>query len=194
VPVIGDGLSLRLFRVDDRLLHGQVALGWGRRIGPCIYLLVDDRLAADPDAADLYGQAAPEGCLVRVLSEAELPSLLSAPRGTHQSGTGLTGAQSIGAHPGGTQPAVLLVSGLGQAARLLRAGIPGPVNLGGIHLHAGAREIFPFLFLTREEETLVAALMREGHRLFAQDLPHAPERPPHEWLDPELLAGGPEGA
>ena len=24
----------RLFRVDDRLLHGQVALGWGRHLGP----------------------------------------------------------------------------------------------------------------------------------------------------------------
>ena len=35
------------------------------------------------------------------------------------------------------------------ATRLLRAGVPGPLNLGGIHSHAGAREVLPYLFLTR---------------------------------------------
>ncbi|MEZ4655237.1 MAG: PTS sugar transporter subunit IIB [Candidatus Eisenbacteria bacterium] len=29
------------FRVDDRLLHGQVTLGWGRHLDPDVYLLAD---------------------------------------------------------------------------------------------------------------------------------------------------------
>lgn len=150
-----DGFPRRaflLFRVDDRLLHGQVALGWGGRLGTLHYLLADDRLAADPDAEMLYAAAAPPGCTVRVVPVAEAPG-----------GAGLD--------PGRT---ILLVRGVAEAAALLRDGVPGPLNLGGLHGHAGARPLLPYLFLTAAEERLLADLAREGHAIHAQDLPGSP--------------------
>lgn len=158
------GTPFRLFRVDDRLLHGQVALGWGRFLGPSQYLLVDDRIAADQDAAELYAMAAPEASEVRVLSEAQM---LAMPEGM--------------IHP---EETILLVRGIPEAARLLRAGIPGPVNLGGIHLHPGALQVLPYLFLTGEEQACLSSLVRDGYVLFAQDLPQNPRFEASEWMGP----------
>lgn len=144
-----------LFRVDDRLLHGQVALGWGGPLGARAYLLADDRLAADPDAEMLYAAAAPSGCTVRVVPVAEA-------------------AQAAGL---GAPHTILLVRGVTEAAALLRGGVPGPLNLGGLHAHAGARAFLPYLYLTTAEEHLLAALAREGYVVFAQDLPRSPRHP-----------------
>jgi PTS system mannose-specific IIB component/fructoselysine and glucoselysine-specific PTS system IIB component len=141
-----------LFRVDDRLLHGQVALGWGGPLGARAYLVADDRLAADPDAGMLYELAAPPGSAVRIATLADAVG-----------GAGLDPTQTI-----------LLVRGVTEAAFLLRAGVPGPLALGGLHAHAGARPLLPYLFLTAEEETLLGDLAREGYAIRAQDLPRSP--------------------
>ena len=141
-----------LFRVDDRLLHGQVALGWGGRLEPTGYLLADDRLTADPEAELLYAAAAPPGCTVRVV-----------PIGTAAAGAGLDPARTV-----------LLVRGVVEAAALLRDGVPGPLNLGGLHAHAGAEPRLPYLYLAVAEERLLADLDREGHDIYAQDLPSHP--------------------
>ena len=154
--------SYSLFRVDDRLLHGQVALAWGRQLNPKHYLLADLALSADPETAELYVLSAPEGCDVAVFSPEQLldpATHLPPPRET-----------------------ILLVRDLAAAALLLRGGVPGPVNLGGIHVRQGARQIFPFLFLTPDEENLLAALLHEGHAIFAQDLPQNPKREAAQWL------------
>jgi len=151
-----------LFRADDRLLHGQVALAWGRQLRPRSYLLIDDALAADPASSEIYQLSAPGDCAVAVLSLAEM--LGSAPLRFPARET------------------VLLVRDLAGAARLLRGGIPGPLNLGGIHVHPGARQILGFLFLTPEEEALLAELVCEGHEVYAQDLPQNPRQEAGHWL------------
>jgi mannose/fructose/N-acetylgalactosamine-specific phosphotransferase system component IIB len=153
-----DGFPRRaflLFRVDDRLLHGQVALGWGGPLGTRAYLLADDRLAADAEAEMLYAAAAPPGCIVRVVPVAEAGD-----------GAGLDPARTI-----------LLVRGVVEAAALLRNGVPGPLNLGGLHGHTGARALLPYLYLTVAEERLLADLAREGFAVHAQDLPGSPRHP-----------------
>ncbi len=40
-------MSLDLVRVDDRLIHGQVVVGWGRELKPDLVVLVDDEVAAN---------------------------------------------------------------------------------------------------------------------------------------------------
>jgi mannose/fructose/N-acetylgalactosamine-specific phosphotransferase system component IIB len=159
----GEHPAFLLFRVDDRLLHGQVALGWGLRLRPRAYLIADERLAADEDAAGLYRAAAPEGTEVTVLAPGAL----------------LSGGMAARPGPAGT---VLLVRGLAEAAFLLRGGVPGPVNIGGLHARLGAREVLPYVFLTADDVALLRALVREGYALYAQDLPQNPRREAREWL------------
>ena len=38
-------MSLDLFRIDERLLHGQVIVGWGMRLHIDYYVIVDDEVA-----------------------------------------------------------------------------------------------------------------------------------------------------
>lgn len=143
-----------LFRVDDRLLHGQVAHGWGRALDPAAYLLADDALAKDPDGALLFELAAPPGVIVAVMSVEQVAA----------------GARP--ARPGGT---VLLVRSIAAAAVLLEAGIAGPLDLGGVHGKAGAREYLPYLFLDESERETLRRLIAAGHEIFAQDLPDNPK-------------------
>ncbi len=54
-------MPILLCRVDDRLVHGQVVIGWGRPLGIERIVLVDDTVAASQWEQDLYRMAvAPE--------------------------------------------------------------------------------------------------------------------------------------
>ncbi|MEZ4651804.1 MAG: PTS sugar transporter subunit IIB [Candidatus Eisenbacteria bacterium] len=142
-----------LFRVDDRLLHGQVTLGWGLRLGPERYLIADDVLAEDPISRRLYEAMTPEGSLTEITSLESLASRTDADAAVRRT--------------------ILLVRDLAGAARLLRGGVPGPVNLGGIHDHPGATEVLPFLHLDRDELRLALELIDGGFELEARELPEA---------------------
>lgn len=168
-----EGRRCLLFRVDDRLLHGQVVLGWGVPLGARAFLVADDLLASDADAVLLYEGMAPEGSTVRILA------LETAEREAAEHGALCQ-----------TRDAILVVRGLAAAARLLRAGVPGPLNLGGLHLREGARERLPYLFLTPDDEALLRSLAAEGHEIFAQDLPRHRSVPLSELLG---RAGAGEG-
>jgi PTS system mannose-specific IIB component len=52
-------MALRLVRIDDRLIHGQVVAVWLRAIGAHRIVIVDDRTAADAFLKELSILAAP---------------------------------------------------------------------------------------------------------------------------------------
>ena len=52
-------MSIRLVRVDDRLIHGQVVAVWLRSVGADRIVIVDDRVAADPFLVEVLTLAAP---------------------------------------------------------------------------------------------------------------------------------------
>lgn len=146
-------MSFLLIRVDDRLLHGQVALGWGALLHPRIYLLADDRVAADAWELGAYRAMAPEGTRV----ECRRPAALGREWG------GLPDREGT----------VVLFRGLAELALALETGFEpgGAINLGGIHASPGSHEVLPFLHLTREQLGILRALLAQGHGLFAQELP-----------------------
>src|SRR3954451_18005724 len=54
-------MPIVLCRIDDRLIHGQVVIGWGRAMGIEMIILVDDQVAASDWEQELYRMAvAPE--------------------------------------------------------------------------------------------------------------------------------------
>ncbi|MDM7914905.1 MAG: PTS system mannose/fructose/N-acetylgalactosamine-transporter subunit IIB [Candidatus Eisenbacteria bacterium] len=158
-------LSYLLVRVDDRLLHGQVALGWRQALDPAGFLIVDDAIAGDPFSLSLFEAALPEGTTLEVLDTAGFV------------------AGRARANPERT---VLLVRGLDGMARLVDGGFrPESINLGGLHERAGARRYLDYLFLTADDLRAAESLAAAGIRLYAQDLPSRPPRP-----FAELLAQG----
>lgn len=149
-------MPLVLARIDDRLVHGQVAHGWGMALRPSLFAIVSDSLRADPDRSDLYLFGVPEGARGRVLSVAE--ALAPAFRGELD-----------------RERVLLLLPGTDEAQRLVDGGLAlRELNLGGLHHAPGKREFNAYVFLDDADRDRLLAIARAGVRVVAQDLPSSP--------------------
>jgi mannose/fructose/N-acetylgalactosamine-specific phosphotransferase system component IIB len=150
-------MPIVLCRVDDRLIHGQVVVGWGQALGVTRIILVDDQVAGSSWEQDLYRMAVTAEMTIDFASITEaaaaMPGWRDDPRRT-----------------------VLLTGDLDAMAALHRAnpGVVHRINLGGVHHRPGRRERLPFLYLTDEEMRRLTALEAAGAEIVAQDLPTTP--------------------
>src|SRR3954465_13957567 len=55
----GARVALELCRIDDRLIHGQVVLGWGQQMRLGYIVLVDDEVAESEWERELYRMGVP---------------------------------------------------------------------------------------------------------------------------------------
>src|SRR5690242_21954568 len=53
------GMSIALYRIDDRLIHGQVVVGWGKPLNVGFIVLVDDAVRASTWEQELYRMGVP---------------------------------------------------------------------------------------------------------------------------------------
>ena len=147
-------MPIVLFRVDDRLIHGQVVIGWGRPLGVTRIVLVSDEVSASDWEQDLYRMA--------VSPDIEVLFVTTADAGARLAGWAADGGRTL-----------VLTGDLETMAALQGAapGIVRHVNLGGVHHRAGRRERLPYLYLTDEELKGLLAMERAGAEITAQDLP-----------------------
>lgn len=61
--------SISLFRIDFRLIHGQVITKWIKQTPANRIVIIDDTLAKDDFMMDIYRMAAPPGIPVEVFSK-----------------------------------------------------------------------------------------------------------------------------
>jgi mannose/fructose/N-acetylgalactosamine-specific phosphotransferase system component IIB len=149
-------MPLVLCRVDDRLVHGQVVIGWGRPLAANRVVLVDDDVAASPWEQDLYRMAAPDGLSMVFATVDQAITQLS---DWHQE----------------DDRTILLTGDLGTMTRLHAAhpAVVAKINLGGIHHREGRRELLRYLYLDGDEVDLIRHLTADGAEVSAQDLPTA---------------------
>lgn len=149
-------MPLLLYRVDDRLIHGQVLVGWGRPLGIQFIVLVDDSVRASEWEQDLYRMGVPPGIEVIFASLDE-------------------GVRELAAWQHDPRPGLLLTADLDTMAGLVRApSPPDKINLGGIHHRPGRTERLPYLYLTDDELASARRLGESGIVVQAQDVPTAP--------------------
>jgi PTS system mannose-specific IIB component/fructoselysine and glucoselysine-specific PTS system IIB component len=143
-----------LYRIDERLIHGQVVMGWGPQLGVEHYVVVDDELATSDWEQDLYRLGLPETASADFLTVEDarerLADLDADPRKT------VVLTRTIAA-----------MNALAEGDRLRGR----EVNLGGLHHAAGRTERVSYVFLGREEEEGLRALADEGVEVSARDLP-----------------------
>lgn len=147
-------MAIVLFRVDDRLIHGQVVVGWGRPLGINRVVLVDDQVAGSVWEQDLYRMAVMPDIEVEFTTIAQAASRLREWQGDPRRTLVLTGDLESMAALHGADPVTV-----------------HRINLGGIHHKAGRRERLPYLYLTDEEMGRLEALEAAGAAISAQDLP-----------------------
>ena len=149
-------MSIVLHRVDERLIHGQVVLGWGSQLRPERYLVVDDDLSTSDWEQDLYRLGAGDSEVVFASVE-----------------------DARAAYPRWRDDAprsILLTRDVTAMGRLAEGGTlqDAKLNLGGLHHGPGRREVLTYLHLSPEDEEILAGLEARGVEVSAQDLPDAP--------------------
>jgi mannose/fructose/N-acetylgalactosamine-specific phosphotransferase system component IIB len=147
-------MTIVLCRIDDRLIHGQVVIGWGRPLGINQIILVDDQVAASEWEQELYRMAVIPEIEVRFVTLAEAASQLPQWQSNGKRGLVLTGDLDTMAALHDANPEIV-----------------HRINLGGIHHRPGRRERLPFVYLTDQELRTLIALEERGAQVTAQDLP-----------------------
>lgn len=71
------GIDIRLVRIDDRLIHGQVATVWTKRLDIERIIVVSDAVTKDNLRKTLLQQAAPPGVKVNVITVAKMIEVYS---------------------------------------------------------------------------------------------------------------------
>jgi mannose/fructose/N-acetylgalactosamine-specific phosphotransferase system component IIB len=160
-------VAIELFRIDDRLIHGQVVVGWGQPLELAFIVLVDDEVATSEWEQELYRMGVPPEMDVRF-------------------DTVDSAAVHLDEYQHDPRPGALLTGDIGTMARL--ADVTGKItqiNLGGIHHKAGRVQRLRYVFLTPDEEQALRRLAARGVCVTAQDVPAA--RP---LMLEDVLAGG----
>lgn len=148
-------MGLDLYRIDDRLIHGQVVVGWGQPLDVQFIVLVDDEVAGSDWEQELYRMGVPPEMDVHFDSVDDAVTRLA----TYQDDS---------------RVGILLTGDIDTMVRLVTASGRVPtVNLGGIHHRPGRTQRLRYLFLSREEEEQLKALAAAGAEVTAQDVPAA---------------------
>lgn len=151
-------MPVKLARIDDRLIHGQVVLGWVPVVKPNRILVACDRVAASEWERKFYASCVPP----------EIPTTFLSIDQT---------AQSLGAEPFASEQLLVLLESAEDAWKLVSAGVAlKEVNVGGLHYREGAIELLPFVFVTPEDRASLRELVKKGVTLSAQDVPSNPAR------------------
>lgn len=147
-------MTLVLYRIDDRLIHGQVVVGWGQPLDVKFLVLVDDEVAASDWEQELYRMGVPPDMEVFFDTAVQAPEHLAAYRDDPRAG-------------------ILLTGDIDTMQRLAKATPIPSVNVGGLHHRPGRVQRLRYVFLTPKEEQSLRDLAAIGVTVTAQDVPGA---------------------
>jgi PTS system mannose-specific IIB component/fructoselysine and glucoselysine-specific PTS system IIB component len=148
-------VSVALYRIDDRLIHGQVVVGWGQSLQVGFIVLVDEAVRASDWEQELYRMGVPAAVEVIFAGVAEAAARAGAWEADPRTGIVLTGD-------------IATMAALCAAAPSVRR-----VNVGGLHFRTGRTERLRFVYLTDDEAAALRALAATGVAVTAQDVPTA---------------------
>lgn len=144
-----------LVRVDERLIHGQVVVGWHGVLNATVFVVVDDGIVSTDWERELVVAGVPEGTRgeVHPVSEA-----VRAWESWHSD----------------AERRIVLFQDFHPVAALVDAGVTLPeVNVGGLHQRRGRREFLSYVYLDEEEVAVCVRLCAAGVRLEARNVPSA---------------------
>ena len=145
-------MTVELVRLDDRLVHGQVVVGWGQALAISLVVLVDDKVRESEWEQELYRMGTPPEMEVYFNSVSAATEAMSKYATDARHGILLTG----------TITAMLSLT--------RNAGVR-QVNIGGIHHRSDRKQKLRYVFLSPEEEQELRQMASEGVSVTAQDVP-----------------------
>lgn len=146
-------MPLVLVRIDDRLIHGQVVLGWAKALKPDRIVVASDRVAKSGWERKFYTSSVPSHIRVSFLELEETARQLL---------NNLFMNESV----------LILFETVQDVHAVVEKGVTfEDVNVGGLHFREGAVELLPYVFLTEDDRVCLRELVKRGVTLTAQDIP-----------------------
>ena len=147
-------MPIVLLRVDERLIHGQVVVGWGEHIHMDRIAVVDDEISASPWEQELYCLGVPPAV------DAEFATVQEA-------------KENFARWRTDPRRVTVLLRDCQSLERLAEGGtLEGlEVNLGGLHSAPGRERVLPYLFLSDADRASLMHVAEEGVSVSARDLP-----------------------
>jgi len=147
-------MSIALYRIDDRLVHGQVMTAWARIFNITRIIVVDDATAKNTFLCDVMKMAVPSGCCVEILTLAEAVPVI----------------QSSGPN----EKAIVLVKSPATLRGLLDQGVDiKEINVGNVGAGPGRKAVMRSTQLTKEEYDTLVGMSAKGIHIYFQMLPEA---------------------
>ena len=145
-------MSVVLARVDDRLVHGQVLVGWGSALRPEEIVVCSDEIAASDWEKELLESSGTDSIQVRVLGTTEAASYLKE----------LPEERRV----------FVLAEKPDCFLELVKLGLKiDRLNLGGMHYEDGKRRVTDYLYVDDHDVEVLRQLHELGVVLQAQDVP-----------------------
>lgn len=143
---------LKLVRVDDRLLHGQIICAWVPFIQADSLVVASDEAAKDALVSEIIESCGQDCINVSVKSVDETMSFLA------------------GSSP--DERVILVVGDLKDALRIFKAGVKfTSINLGNIHHEVDGRKLTPSVIVNSEDEAVISTFRELGVEIDIRDVP-----------------------
>ena len=126
-------MEIRLARIDDRLIHGQVATTWAKQTGINRIIVVSDEVAQDSLRKFLLQEAAPPGITANVVTVKKMLEVYDDPLFI-------------------SQRVMLLFTNPQDVESLVRGGVQfQSINIGGMRFTTGKRMITNFVSIDDQD-------------------------------------------
>lgn len=148
-------MNVKNFRIDDRLIHGQIVTQWIADSAAKKIIVADDKAAADPTQQMLLKLTVPGGITLDILSIKAAAALLASDEGD--------------------QNVLLIVRNPKAAYELVDLGFtPKSINVGNIsnsRSEVGRTRLLAFIYVEPDDVTYLRKLMERGIELEIRAVP-----------------------
>lgn len=148
-------MPVTIHRIDDRLIHGQVVVGWGTPLDLEFIVLMDDQIAETEWEQDLYKCGTTSRIQIIFATVADTIANYSKYNADTRNGMILTGSVSSMLH---------LIEGVPSIKH---------VNVGGLHHSAGKQKKLRYVYLDQPDIEAMHDIKEHGVDITAQDVPSA---------------------
>jgi fructoselysine and glucoselysine-specific PTS system IIB component len=144
---------IKLTRIDDRLVHGQVAFTWTPALGVDCLVVANDKVAKDEFMKMTLGLAKPAGTKLLIKSLQEAAAFLNDEKNKDLK--------------------VLLIINSVKDAAAMAAEVPEirSINIGGLRLKDGGRLISKAVGVDDEDISMIRDLLNKGVELEVRQVP-----------------------
>src|SRR3989304_78712 len=156
--VKGISLNTVFYRVDDRLVHGQIVEGWVKFLNATKIVVIDDKVADDPIYRSAMEIAVPLDIKIRILPVENSIS-------------------EIDRCCKDKEITIALFSNLEDVYKAVRLGLRiEKLNLGGLRFVKEKKSISKTVFLNKEEADILEKLINLGIEISIQSIPSEPSK------------------